>query len=86
MTNTYIYANREVEESDASGVSGLLCRDSEGGYFFRVYHSDHSFEDFELLHDDLPITIAPNSFASFYRDRDHKILDHSPEVLGLERK
>ena len=86
MTSTYRYANSRAEEESASGVSGVLCGDSEGRFFFRVYHSDKSFTDYELRHDDLPVTIAPDALASFYRFHDQNVLDHSPEVLGLERE
>lgn len=85
MTSNYRYANSRAEEEPASGVSGVLCRDAEGSYFFRVYHSDKSFTDYELRHDDLPVTIAPDALASFYRTQDYGVLDHSPQVLGLER-
>jgi len=86
MTGTYRYANSRAEEETASGVSGVLCRDSEGSYFFRVYHFDKSFTDYELRHDDLPVTIAQDALASFYRLHDHSVLDHSPQVLGLKRE
>lgn len=84
MTGTYRYAKGRAEEESASGVSGVLCKDSEGNYFFRVYHSGDSFTDYELRHDDLPVTIDQDALASFYRLHDHNVLDHSPKVLGLE--
>jgi len=86
MTGTFGYKNSRAEEESASGVSGVLCRDAEGDFFFRVYHPDGSFTDYELRHDDLPVTIAPDALASFYRLDDQNVLDHSPEVLGLERE
>ena len=83
MARTYRYANSRAEVEPAAGVSGVLCRDSAGSYFFRVFHSDESFTDYELLHDDLPVTIEQDALASFYRLREHCVLDHSPQVLGL---
>jgi hypothetical protein len=85
MAGTYRYAKSQAEEESASGVSGVLCRGADGNYFFRVYHADESFTDYELLHDDLPVTIDQDALASFYRLHDHNVLDHSPQVLGLER-
>ncbi|WP_294987233.1 hypothetical protein [Sulfuritalea sp.] len=38
-----------------------------------------------LRHDDLEVTISPQALASFYTIGDDRILDHSPEVLGLRR-
>jgi len=84
MTGTFRYKNSRAEEESASGVSGVLCRDAEGRVFFRVYHVDGSFTDYELRHDDLPVTISQDALASFYRVHDHNVLDHSPQVLGLE--
>jgi len=40
--------------------------------------------DYELRHHDLTVTISEDAFASLYKLRDTNILDHSPEVLGLE--
>lgn len=85
MTGIYRYGNNRAEEEPASGVSGVLCRDSNGNYFFRVYHSDNAFTDYELRHDDLPVVIDQDALASFYRLDDHNVLDHSPQVLGLQR-
>lgn len=83
--NTYQYGNAQAEVEDASGLSGVLCKDIDGDYFFRVYHPDHSYTDYELNHDDLPITIDQNAMASLYRTKEHYVLDHSPEVLGLSK-
>ncbi len=85
MKNTYQYENKEVEEENASGISGVLCKGSDGNYFFRVYHTDISFTDYDLRHDDLPIIIEQSAMASLYRSEDLNILDHSPEVLGLKK-
>ncbi|SOB77411.1 hypothetical protein SAMN04488490_3220 [Marinobacter sp. LV10R510-11A] len=86
MTSIYKYGDGEAEEENASGVSGVLCSGAAGSYFFRVYHSDTSFTDYDLRHDDLSVTISPDALASFYKVQGHNVLDHSPEVLGLEQK
>lgn len=78
------YGNHVAEVSSASGVQGVLCKTFGGHYFFRVYAQDHSFTDYELRHDDLNVTIADDALASFYKIGEDHILDHSPEVLGLE--
>ena len=67
----------------ASGVRGILCRSVDGSVFFRVTHADATFTDYDFRHDDLPITIDADSFASFYHCGGDLFLDHSPEVLGL---
>ena len=40
----------------AKGTTGFLIR-VLGNYMFRVYHSDKTFSDYEILHHDLEITI-----------------------------
>ncbi len=77
------YGKAIAEVRPASGVSGILCRSFDGHVFFRVTHPDASFTDYGFRHDDLPITIDADSFASFYHIGDDMFLDHSPEVLGL---
>jgi hypothetical protein len=69
---------------DASGVNGVLCRNAEDGrHFFRVYGEDGAFQDYDVRHDDLPVTIAADAMASFYSVGEERVLDHSPDVLGL---
>lgn len=82
---TVTYGNSEAEARSAAGVRGRLCRSAvENRYFFRVYGSGGTFTDYELRHDDLTMTIAPDELAAFYEIGGEQILDHSPEVLGLK--
>ena len=80
----FLYGKRNATVVDAGGVEGMLLRSLDGAYFFRVYHDDKEFTDYELWHHDLSVTISKDAFASFYELKDTNILDHSPEVLGLE--
>ena len=79
-----LYGGRETAVTDAGGVEGMLLRSMDGSYFFRIYHADKTFADYRLRHNDLSITIEEDELASFYLLEDENILDHSPEVLGLE--
>jgi len=83
MARKYKYAGNALTATSASGKKGILIR-SLDTFFFRVYHADHTFTDYEIRHDDLSITIDDNSLASFYTDGQIHVLDHAPEVLGLE--
>ena|SRR5690606_33766326 len=78
-----LYGNCTATVRTAGGVRGVLCKSANGDFFFRVYAQDHSFTDYELRHDDLEATIAPDELASFYHVGDERILDHDPGVLGL---
>lgn len=78
----YRYANARCQVRAADGVSGFL-HSSADGYFFRVYDKSGAFTDYQLLHDDLEVTIAHGALASFYANEAIAVLDHSPAVLGL---
>lgn len=85
MTHKVLYGKRPAEVVSAAGVSGVLCRSAvDGSCFFRVYAKDHTFADYALRPDCLAVTISEDELASFYKIGEHRILDHSPSVLGLE--
>ncbi len=85
MNTKYIYAGKVSEVKNAEGVSGMLIKVFGGGYLFRVYHSTDEFTDYRLRHDDLSITIDLDALASFYSIDSGHVLDHSPQVLGLNK-
>lgn len=78
----YNYGKTACEVADAANVRGVLISTADG-YYFRVYDSGGDFIDYQLLHDDLEVTIHSSALASFYRNGDIAVLDHSPAVLGL---
>lgn len=79
----FIYNGIAAEEKDASGVKGMILRTASGP-IFRVYKKDGEFDDYDIMHDDLAVTIDSDAFASFYKSTYNKVLDHSPDVLALE--
>ena len=85
MDERYEYGKQVAEVTDARGVRGFILRDIDSSFFFRVYHENKDFTDYELLHNDLEVVITPDAFAAFYKLDDRMILDHSPEVLGLKK-
>jgi hypothetical protein len=80
----HYYGNKAAKVTPAEGVQGNLIRLFDGSFVFRVYSSDGEFIDYDIRHDDLPITIDSDALTSFYRVDGHDILDHSPQVLGLK--
>ena len=82
---TVRYGASAAAVSPAAGVTGFLLKRMDGSFFFRVYGMGDGFTDYDIRHDDLEVTIAPDALASFYQIGDRRLLDHSPEVLGLER-
>ena len=79
----FIYNGIAAEEKDAAGVSGMILRTGEG-HIFRVYKEGGEFDDYDIMHDDLSVTIDADAFASFYHSEYNKVLDHSPDVLALD--
>jgi hypothetical protein len=77
------YGDKVATVENADGVEGVLCRSFDGRYFFRVYHDNSDFTDYELRHSDLSVIIH-DSDAAFYKMGDHYLLDHAPATLGLE--
>jgi hypothetical protein len=87
MSEQYLYGGRPADVKSANGVKGMLIRSFDGHMAFRVYHEHdkEQFTDYEIRHDDLEVTIAEDELAAFYKVGENNILDHSPEVLGIEK-
>ncbi|MCE7983248.1 MAG: hypothetical protein DYG89_18905 [Caldilinea sp. CFX5] len=77
------YGKQIATVKSADGVEGILIRSLNHRYFFRVYHGNGDFTDYDLRHFDLAVTIC-DSDAAFYQVGDRHILDHAPATLGLE--
>lgn len=71
-----------MTEKPAAGVTGILIKDINGQFRFRIYDENHNFIDYEIRHYDLKVTIDPNELATFYEfDNGDAVLDYSWEVL-----
>lgn len=81
----YRYGGQPAEAEPAAGVRGTITRAFDGAMMFRVYHDHERFTDYAIRHDDLSVTIDKDAMAAFYKVCEERILDHSPQVLGLER-
>lgn len=77
------YGGAVADAEVADGMAGVLHRDIDGKYFFRVTAAATEFVDYDLRHDDLAVVIAPDAMATLYRSVHAQVLDHSPAVLGL---
>lgn len=85
MAKQFLYGGKLAVVKPAAGVPGIILRSVQGGLTFRVYHDADGFTDYEIRHDELSVTIAADELASFYEIGDDRILDHSPQLLGLRR-
>lgn len=81
---TVRYGTSVAKVSSAAGITGFLLKHIDGSFFFRVYATGGAFTDYDIRHDDLEVTISPDALASFYEIGQERLLDHSPEVLGLK--
>jgi len=84
MNGKYLYGKLPAEVEQAAGVKGVIIRTFDGVLMFRVYHDPKRFTDYEIRHDDLSVTIDADALAAFYEVGERRILDHSPQVLGLK--
>ena len=50
---------------NAKGLKGFLIRTLDNEFVFRVYHEDHSFTDYDILHYDLEVEIIGDDSAVF---------------------
>ena len=85
MNNKYLYGSEPAEVDSAAGVQGMIIRSFDGNLMFRVYRDPEHFTDYEIRHDDLSVTIDADALAAFYKIGGRNILDHIPQVLGLEK-
>lgn len=81
----YMYDGTPIHARSAAGVKGVLIRTVDSQILFRLYHDGEHFTDYEIRHADLSVTIDEAELAAFYTGSKANLLDHSPEVLGLER-
>ena len=79
------HGGKLVRATPATGASGCLIRSSiDGAWYFRVYTSNDNstFDDYELIHLDLAITVD-DECAAFYADGDGNLwLDYDPQTYG----
>jgi hypothetical protein len=70
----------------ADGVRACLLRGVGPEITLRVYHdvAKQRFTDYDIWHDDLWVTIAPDAMAGFYKIGKRDVVDHAPQVLGLD--
>lgn len=76
-----------LKETVAKGTEGILIKNIDGSFSFRVYDKDFNFKDYDLIHNDLKVMILDKD-ASFYESKDQSTLqlDHDSKTLGLKRK
>lgn len=75
----------DTRHTSADGQAGVLRRSVvDNSHFFRVYQADGSFEDYDLVQDELPIRIDGDAMDAHYRRAGSASLDHHPKVLGRD--
>lgn len=84
MKIDYLYGGRLAQVQSAAGTRGVLIRTVDGEILSRVYQGRELFTDYEIRNDDLTATVDEAELTVFYRINGNNILDHSPQVLGLE--
>ena len=70
----------DSQEERAIGVRGFLIRGVGDEMWFRVYHPDKSFTDYEITHHDCEIVIIDPSAALIHNDAGD-FLDYTDESM-----
>ncbi len=81
VNDLYRYNEQNVVVSPAAGATGTIICTFGGGCLFRVYHNQEDFTDYEIRHDELPVTIEEGALPAFYECSGRNILDHSHRFL-----
>lgn len=72
-----------ITEERAIGQRGFLIRGLEDNIWFRVYHPDKSFTDYEITHHDCEIVIIDPSAALIHHDAGD-FLDYTTESMEIK--
>jgi len=70
-------------EERAIGQRGFLIRGIDDEMWFRVYHPDKSFTDYEITHHDCEIVIIDPSAALVHNDAG-EFLDYTAESMEIK--
>ena len=71
-------------EERAIGQRGFLIRGIRDEIWFRVYHPDKSFTDYEITHHDCEIVIIDPS-AAFIKNDAGEFLDYTTESMQVTK-
>ncbi len=72
----------DTQETRAIGQRGFLIRGIGDETWFRVYHPDKSFTDYEITHHDCEIVIIDPS-AAFINNDAGEFLDYTTESMQI---
>ena len=76
--------NMTHTEERAIGVRGFLIRALGDEMWFRVYHPDKSFTDYEITHHDCEVVIIDPS-AAFIKSEAGEFLDYTSESMEIAK-
>lgn len=77
---------KKMKPKSLDGVEGILIRDMESNYYFRVKDNNlDGFTDYKLVHNDLNVVIKDTD-AYAYEINGEYYLDHSPDTLGYKKE
>ena len=68
----------------ANNLEACLIYCADNVFRIRIYNKDHSFSDYDILHNDLTFTITDTDAFLYEADNGKCYLDHSPETLGMK--
>lgn len=72
----------DSQETRAIGTRGFLIRGKEDQIWFRVYHQDQNFTDYDITHHDCEIVIIDSS-AALISNPAGDFLDYTAESMQI---
>ena len=78
--------NKLTKYTNAAGLTGIIIRSYDGtDALFRVYlnKAKTKFKDYQIIIDDLEVTISPDELCELVEDGEDLYLDHDRKTLGL---
>lgn len=78
-----------IKEKPTKGIKGFiysLFRKETGNYFFRIYHSQGQFTDYDIRAEEIEVELSGEWLSLYESENGENYLDWSSKVLGRPNK
>lgn len=74
-----------MKEIKSKGIKGYILSSFDNRCFFRVYHTDGDFTDYDINCEELEVELL-SDWISLYESENKNILDWSSKALGRDKR
>lgn len=79
-----------INEKSARGIKGYILyspfRKETGNYFFRIYHSQEQFTDYDIRAEEIEVELSGEWISLYESENGVNYLDWSSKTLGRPNK